>query len=551
MTLEAAPEDILKLVSCTCRSNCSTSQCSCKKSGLACTRLYKVCEGLTCLNSEHEEEEPMLIDLEDLIEGDSINFEGTFSSERICVVAVTTAVDICPVICVSAQSIAPHTGGRGGGDTHVAYLSIITILIHYVPPALPMMTGSLTPLLTDRTPAHTITGHGLRAGITRYLASSPTQSHTTRRSGYESPDITPWSLPRVDKGFHDGVPDATVGMGRSSASLRVVWEVGWSPEDQAKEQKRLSLCLGKQEYTGAEYRRMDITHSRKRLILWPYANGLTGRRCGASFPMTSLTFPAAELRCGSQLHLTSRVTSSHRNLPNISGDSRIVTLIRGLVRTTPHRIVKVRMNALSTIRPRRLLRGLSLFFASTTFVLEILSISLHILRCCYSLTAMDRTNYGGLMNNGGECGRKVLANNCETYDRPALKSTQVPYRNPTGMKDSRMCCDGPINSLDWPSRPSHSSLYHLNSEQILWEIDNMPSSALPLSSSYRHITPYYGGPTRLSLQPSDRSRYFPKSSFSFGLREAEPDPVPEPQLNRESGSTGDGTQYLWICIQEL
>lgn len=77
MTLEAAPEDILKLVSCTCRDNCSTSQCSCKKSGIACTRLCKVCEGLTCLNAEHDEEEPMLIDPEDLIEGDSID-EGDY-----------------------------------------------------------------------------------------------------------------------------------------------------------------------------------------------------------------------------------------------------------------------------------------------------------------------------------------------------------------------------------------------------------------------------------------------------------------------------------------
>nr|CAD7439740.1 unnamed protein product [Timema bartmani] len=66
------------------RGNCSTSQCSCKKSGLACTQLCKVCEGLTCLNTEHEEE-PMLIDPEGLIEGDSINFEGDdpFSFEAV------------------------------------------------------------------------------------------------------------------------------------------------------------------------------------------------------------------------------------------------------------------------------------------------------------------------------------------------------------------------------------------------------------------------------------------------------------------------------------
>nr|CAD7394603.1 unnamed protein product [Timema cristinae] len=57
---------------------------------------------------------------------------------------------------------------------------------------------------------------------------------------------------------------------------------------------------------------MDITQSRKSLILWPYTSGLAGRKRGASFNMTPLALPSAERRCGSQLHFASRVTPNHR-----------------------------------------------------------------------------------------------------------------------------------------------------------------------------------------------------------------------------------------------
>nr|CAD7435207.1 unnamed protein product [Timema monikensis] len=57
---------------------------------------------------------------------------------------------------------------------------------------------------------------------------------------------------------------------------------------------------------------MDITQSRKSLILWPYSSGLAGRKRGASFNMTPLALPSAERRCGSQLHFASRVTPNHR-----------------------------------------------------------------------------------------------------------------------------------------------------------------------------------------------------------------------------------------------
>nr|CAD7408858.1 unnamed protein product [Timema poppensis] len=53
---------------------------------------------------------------------------------------------------------------------------------------------------------------------------------------------------------------------------------------------------------------MDITQSRKSLILWPYASGLTGRKRGASFTMTPLALPITEHRYGSQLSFASRIT---------------------------------------------------------------------------------------------------------------------------------------------------------------------------------------------------------------------------------------------------
>nr|CAD7392584.1 unnamed protein product [Timema cristinae] len=55
---------------------------------------------------------------------------------------------------------------------------------------------------------------GTTAGITRYLTASP-RLNTTRRGGYEYPDLTPRSPPNVSKGVHDAVPDTTAGMSRS------------------------------------------------------------------------------------------------------------------------------------------------------------------------------------------------------------------------------------------------------------------------------------------------------------------------------------------------
>lgn len=52
-TIEPAPETILKLVSCSCKGSCSTSQCSCLKSGIKCSLLCRFCEEGACTNSKN------------------------------------------------------------------------------------------------------------------------------------------------------------------------------------------------------------------------------------------------------------------------------------------------------------------------------------------------------------------------------------------------------------------------------------------------------------------------------------------------------------------
>ena len=54
-TLEPAPDSILKLISCACKMNCSTQQCTCFKSGVKCSAICKVCEGTTCQNHYYED----------------------------------------------------------------------------------------------------------------------------------------------------------------------------------------------------------------------------------------------------------------------------------------------------------------------------------------------------------------------------------------------------------------------------------------------------------------------------------------------------------------
>ena len=51
-TIAAAPERLLKVVKCSCKSNCDTKRCSCRKHGLACTEGCTECRGTDCSNIE-------------------------------------------------------------------------------------------------------------------------------------------------------------------------------------------------------------------------------------------------------------------------------------------------------------------------------------------------------------------------------------------------------------------------------------------------------------------------------------------------------------------
>ena len=46
-----APEDLLNIIRCNCRKDCSSGKCSCRKHGLTCTAACGECRGTSCLNS--------------------------------------------------------------------------------------------------------------------------------------------------------------------------------------------------------------------------------------------------------------------------------------------------------------------------------------------------------------------------------------------------------------------------------------------------------------------------------------------------------------------
>lgn len=48
--LEPAPESILQLISCNCKTDCS-SRCGCRKAGLRCSEICGHCQGMQCLNA--------------------------------------------------------------------------------------------------------------------------------------------------------------------------------------------------------------------------------------------------------------------------------------------------------------------------------------------------------------------------------------------------------------------------------------------------------------------------------------------------------------------
>jgi len=48
----AAPPEILDVVCCSCKKDCSTKKCTCKKHGLPCTAIWGECRGTSCTNSQ-------------------------------------------------------------------------------------------------------------------------------------------------------------------------------------------------------------------------------------------------------------------------------------------------------------------------------------------------------------------------------------------------------------------------------------------------------------------------------------------------------------------
>ncbi|GFR77728.1 hypothetical protein ElyMa_002244800 [Elysia marginata] len=53
--LPPAPELLLKMIRCNCKSDCRSKRCTCRKHGLECSLACAECEGISCLNSPSPE----------------------------------------------------------------------------------------------------------------------------------------------------------------------------------------------------------------------------------------------------------------------------------------------------------------------------------------------------------------------------------------------------------------------------------------------------------------------------------------------------------------
>ena len=64
-TLEPiAPEKLLNLTSCGCKTGCKTNSCSCKKNNLPCMTTGTVCRGSDCANANTTTDADTHIDLD-------------------------------------------------------------------------------------------------------------------------------------------------------------------------------------------------------------------------------------------------------------------------------------------------------------------------------------------------------------------------------------------------------------------------------------------------------------------------------------------------------
>lgn len=50
--LQPAPEDLLKIIRCSCKSNCDSKRCTCRKHRLECSPGCGECQGKSCLNAQ-------------------------------------------------------------------------------------------------------------------------------------------------------------------------------------------------------------------------------------------------------------------------------------------------------------------------------------------------------------------------------------------------------------------------------------------------------------------------------------------------------------------
>jgi hypothetical protein len=63
MTLPVAPDSVLEIVNCSCKTGCKYNRCSCKKANLNCTDLYK-CSDI-CKNKDRSGRDDFFIDFDD------------------------------------------------------------------------------------------------------------------------------------------------------------------------------------------------------------------------------------------------------------------------------------------------------------------------------------------------------------------------------------------------------------------------------------------------------------------------------------------------------
>ena len=53
--LAPAPQELLRVIRCNCKSDCSSSRCTCKKHGMECSAACGNCRGAGCINSNQIE----------------------------------------------------------------------------------------------------------------------------------------------------------------------------------------------------------------------------------------------------------------------------------------------------------------------------------------------------------------------------------------------------------------------------------------------------------------------------------------------------------------